>query len=247
MIKVLLADDHVLVRQGMRRLLEFEPDIDIVGEAGDGQEAIELIDSLSPDIILMDLRMPVMSGIDAVHLLKRKGLSHKVIALSFYEPMLGMAIDAGVGGYMLKDFNRTELVKAIHLVYGGEIALSHDLWSNPDERPYILKRLRERFDNKQVEYAEEAVGVVIVIQQPGNSRPLLKFLSRLARQTKTEILEMTSTPHDEIRLLVSVQDEEELRNQISTWQEVSHAWEDGVVGGNGERSKSYLRVVLVED
>ena len=132
-------------------------------------------------------------------------------------------------------------------MHGGEIALSRDLWSSPSERPYILKRLRDRFDNKQVEFAEGAMGVVVVIQQSGNSRALLKFLSRLARQSKTEILEMTPTPNDEIRLLVSVQDEEELRNQISTWQEVSHAREDGVVEGEGKRSRSYLRVVLVGD
>ena len=245
-IKVLLADDHVLIRQGMRRILEFEPDIEVVGEAGDGQQAIELIDSLSPDIILMDLRMPVMNGIDAVHLLKRKGLSHKVIALSFYEAMLGMAIDAGLGGYLLKDFHRGELVKAIRLVFGGEVALSHGLWSNPDEGPNILKRLRERFGNKPVQSPNEASGIVIITQPPAESGGLLRFLSRLARLPDAEILEMTPTPHAEILLRVSVLNEEEFRNHISTWPEVRYAWEDSVAERTGQRTQSYLRVLLEE-
>ena len=142
-ISVLLVDDHEMARAGLRRLLDMEPDIQVVGEASDGQEVVSKVQSLSPDVILMDVKMPKVSGIDATRLIKRSGLGGKVIVLSFIEEYLAQAIEAGADGYLTKDVGRDELVKAIRRVNQGDLVLGTSLMSNPEVGEHIVKRLQE--------------------------------------------------------------------------------------------------------
>jgi len=130
-IKVLLADDHCILRQALRYLLESTSEIEVVGEAQNGKEAVGLASSLKPDVVLMDIAMPVLNGIDAAYEIKKKKSEIKVLILSMYatEEYAKMAIKAGVDGYISKDISSKELMEAIRAVYKGEIFLQADLAS----------------------------------------------------------------------------------------------------------------------
>ena len=124
-IRVLIADDHTIVRKGIRALLETEPDIEIVGEARDGSEAIALTLSLCPDVVLMDLVMPRLDGIEATRQIGVKQPGSRVLVLTSFaaDEKVFPAIKAGALGYLLKDSDPEVLVEAIHQVYRGESSL----------------------------------------------------------------------------------------------------------------------------
>lgn len=119
-IRLLLADDQVLFRQGLRTILESEPDLEVVGEAGDGLEAVELSRTRQPDVVLMDIRMPRMDGVEATRRIRHAG-GAQVIILSTYDDdaLVFEALRVGAAGYLLKDFPAEELVKAIRTVHHG--------------------------------------------------------------------------------------------------------------------------------
>ncbi|MGY1425379.1 response regulator [Lysobacter sp. A289] len=120
-ITVLIVDDQTLVRQGVRSLLELAEGIEVVAEAGDGKHAVELIPQIQPDVVLMDMRMPVMSGLEALQELARRGqLPPTIILTTFDDDQMVLAgIKAGAKGYMLKDVSLEQLVGAIQTVAGG--------------------------------------------------------------------------------------------------------------------------------
>jgi two-component system response regulator DegU len=120
-IKVLLVDDQQLVREGLRRMMDIEDDIRVIGEASSGEEAIVKAKDLAPDVILMDIRMRGMNGIEATRQLKEQGCSAKVIILTIYEDKyLEQSAEAGAIGYLLKDLDREDLAKAIRLAHAGQ-------------------------------------------------------------------------------------------------------------------------------
>ena len=124
-IRVLLVDDHAIVRDGIRALLALQPDIAVAGEASNGRDAVALADSLRPDVILMDLVMPGMDGIEAIGLIVAGQPASRILVLTSFsaEDKVFPAIKAGAMGYLLKDCNSEELVRAIHQVYRGESSL----------------------------------------------------------------------------------------------------------------------------
>lgn len=121
MIKVMLVDDQTLVRQGVKSLLYLANSIDVVAEASDGQQAIELIPQIAPDVVLMDMRMPVKSGLEAIQELNAlKQLPPTIILTTFDDDELVLAgVKAGARGYLLKDVSLEQLVDAIHVVAKG--------------------------------------------------------------------------------------------------------------------------------
>ncbi len=120
-INVLLADDHGLVREGLRKLLEIEPDIRVVGEASDGLEALKMVDELSPDVVVMDISMPVADGIAATREIVRRRPETRVIVLTMHteDGHAVRAIQAGARGYLLKNTKATEVLSAIRAVHKG--------------------------------------------------------------------------------------------------------------------------------
>jgi DNA-binding NarL/FixJ family response regulator len=121
-IRVFLCDDHVLFRQGIKKLLELEPDITVVGEANNGQGMLDMLKKAGPDIILMDIGMPKMDGVTATYKAKKILPHTKIIILTVYEdgPHIFQAIKAGAMGYLLKDVSVDELLEAIRRVNKGE-------------------------------------------------------------------------------------------------------------------------------
>ena len=129
-IRILLVDDHQVVREGLRRMLELEEDIRVVGEAANARETLTQVELLSPEVILMDIKMPEVDGLELTRQLKQKQPSCNVIMLTLYDEYLPQAIEAGATGYMLKDIKREELVRAIRVVHEGrsplDLSLSRD-------------------------------------------------------------------------------------------------------------------------
>lgn len=120
-IKVILADDHTLVRKGIRAMLESDPEIRVVGEADNGLQALEQARELSPDIVVMDVRMPEMSGLEACARLSSYAPGSKSIILSMHdsEDYVLQSLSAGAWGYLLKDIDKSEFIKALKQVYTG--------------------------------------------------------------------------------------------------------------------------------
>jgi NarL family two-component system response regulator LiaR len=124
-IRVLIADDHAVVRQGLRAFLELQDEIEVVAEAADGEEALDAVQRLAPDVVLMDLVMPRLDGIEAIRRLRERAPAARVIVLtSFGDERVLPAIRAGAAGYLLKDVQPPELVRAIRAVHGGESLLA---------------------------------------------------------------------------------------------------------------------------
>jgi two-component system response regulator NreC len=125
-IRILLADDHTILRAGIRLLLEGEPDMLVVGEAEDGRTAVKLVCQLKPDIVLMDIAMPLLNGLEATRQIKHDHPRVKVLILTMHEneEYIRQALTSGAMGYILKDAAARELLDAIHTVQRGEAVLS---------------------------------------------------------------------------------------------------------------------------
>ena len=137
MIRVLLADDQALVRGGFRMILEARDDFEVVGEAANGVEAVELALRVQPDVILMDVRMPVLDGVEATRRLVASGSPARVLILTTFDldEYVHAAIRAGASGFLLKDVEPEELVAAVRVVADGDALLA----------PSVTRRLLERF------------------------------------------------------------------------------------------------------
>jgi len=140
-IKVLLAEDHVVVRQGIRELIQREEDIEIVGEVGDGEEAVQAAEQLEPDVILMDIAMPKLNGIEATRRIKESHPSISILVLTAYdnEEFIFALLEAGAAGYLLKNVQSRQLLNAIRSVYDGESVLHPTIASVRELIPSLLK------------------------------------------------------------------------------------------------------------
>jgi DNA-binding NarL/FixJ family response regulator len=128
-VRIIIADDHILVREGIQAMLESEPDLEVIGEAADGREALELCRELCPDLVLMDVRMPVMDGLEATRKIKRECPETSVLMVTTYESSdyLFEAIKAGAAGYVLKNVSKPQLSNALRRVLSGESPLNQEL------------------------------------------------------------------------------------------------------------------------
>jgi DNA-binding NarL/FixJ family response regulator len=136
-IRVLICDDQALVRAGFRSILEARPDVEVVGEAENGAEAVALAERRAPDVILMDIRMPVLDGVDATRRLVADGSPARILVLTTFDldEYVHAAIRAGASGFLLKDVTPAKLLEAIRIVAAGDALLA----------PSVTRRLLERF------------------------------------------------------------------------------------------------------
>ncbi len=151
-IRIILADDHVILRQGTRQLLEHESDMDVVGEASDGAEAVELVSELKPDVVIIDVAMPGMNGIEATKKIKEILPGTKILVLTGYDydEYIFSLLEIGAAGYLLKDVSGDELVGAIRAVYMGEPVL----------HPTVMRKLMDRCKTMSPRQTETPVGVL---------------------------------------------------------------------------------------
>jgi DNA-binding NarL/FixJ family response regulator len=148
-IRVVLADDHAVVRKGIREFLEEEGDIQVVGEGANGQEAIELVAELRPDVAVLDIRMPAITGIEATRRIKAQYPTVKVLVLTAYDddPYIFALLKAGGSGYILKTAGSSELVQAIRAVHRGESVLD----------PAVTQKVMAQFTTGRPAGAQEMV------------------------------------------------------------------------------------------
>lgn len=128
-IKIVIADDHRMVREGIKQLLELEGDISVIGEAGDGVTCLNVIEDLNPEVVLLDINMPQMNGLQVLQKLKEKKCSSRILILTIHNEIeyLMKAVDIGVDGYILKDSESDVLRKAIFAVKSGESYIQSEL------------------------------------------------------------------------------------------------------------------------
>ncbi len=158
-IRILLVEDHVVVREGTRRLLEAETDLKVVGEAGDGEEAVRLATQVEPDVVIMDVAMPKLSGIEATKQIKAILPSVAVLILTGYDydEYIFSLLEAGAAGYLLKNVSGDELVNAIRAVHNGEPALHPAIMSKlmrqfkPSIAEQVVRRPIETLSNREME------------------------------------------------------------------------------------------------
>jgi two-component system NarL family response regulator len=164
-IRILVAEDHVIARTGVSTIVNMQPDMRIVGEAANGQQAIELHRSLQPDVTLLDIRMPILNGIQAAAAIRRDSPRARLIALSTYggDEDIRRALHAGVHAYLTKDVLHDELLKAIRAVHGGNTYLPAGVAAalaaqvpRPDlstRELQVLELIVKGLANKQIAYA----------------------------------------------------------------------------------------------
>jgi two-component system response regulator NreC len=147
-ISIFLADDHTIVRQGLAKLIEAEPNLKVIGEAENGRQAVSKVERLNPDIVIMDIAMPLLNGIEATRQIKKLSPQTKVIILSMHshDRYISELISIGASGYLLKDSTGGEIVKAISAAMKGDVYLSPSISRRVVENYLTLKKTSSRED-----------------------------------------------------------------------------------------------------
>lgn len=178
-IRTLIADDHELFRRGLRMVLDDEPDIDVLGEAGDGDAAIALAREHAPDVVVMDVRMPVRSGIDATRAIKEElpGTKILVLTISDEEDDLYEAIKAGANGYLLKEISIDEIGHAVRSVNGGQSLISPSMASKLlDEFAAMIKKEEQKEQVPAPRLTPREMEVLQHVAQGMNNREIARTL-----------------------------------------------------------------------
>lgn len=155
-IRLLIADDHPVVRNGLRGMLSSQPDFEVVGEAEDGAAAVRMTAKLTPQVVLMDLRMPLLDGVEAIHEIKSNQPNVQVLVLTTYDSDADIlpAVEAGATGYLLKDCSREELFRGIRAAAQGESVLA------PLVAARLMGQMRALAEEKLSEREIEVLGLV---------------------------------------------------------------------------------------
>jgi NarL family two-component system response regulator LiaR len=193
-LKIVLADDHQVVRQGLRTFLELYDDVRVVGEAEDGARCVEVVRREKPDVVLMDLVMPVMDGIEAIRKLRELDLGARVIVLTSFaeDDKVFPAIRAGASSYLLKDVSPDDLIQAIRAVHRGETRL----------HPEIARRLMEEVAQGRVsrgpaalDLSERELEVLRLVAEGRSNRDIAGLLVISEKTVKTHVSNILSKLH----------------------------------------------------
>jgi two-component system, NarL family, nitrate/nitrite response regulator NarL len=184
-IKVIIADDHSMVREGLRSILAGKENIIVIGEASDGFEVINMAKELSPDIILMDISMPVMNGIEATKILHKELSKVKVIILSMHnnKEYVLQSIKAGAKGYVLKNNSSSELVQSIEIVSNGEAFFSKEV-SQMVLNEFVTKSNKNPLKSKG-ELSSRETEILVLVAKGRNTREIADILSLSQRTVET--------------------------------------------------------------
>jgi DNA-binding NarL/FixJ family response regulator len=195
MIRVLLVDDQPLIRRGLRALLKPEPDLEIVGEAENGERAIEILQTIEADVILMDIRMPIMDGVAATQAIVPAYPNTKILILTTFDDTayVTQALQNGASGYLLKDTPAPELVSAIGLIHKGYTQLSpgiaQKLLTPPPTPPSQVSSPQAQVQTPLTPREEE---ILSLIAQGSNNREIAQFLYISEKTVKNHITNLLS-------------------------------------------------------
>ncbi|BCL81174.1 DNA-binding response regulator [Ktedonobacteria bacterium brp13] len=182
-IRIVVVDDHSIVREGLRLFLGLDPELEIVGEAANGVEAVEQARTLQPDVILMDLLMPVMDGIAAITAIRREFPEMEVLALTsvLERGSVVQAIRAGAIGYLLKDTQAHELRKAI------KAAAAHQVQLSPQAASYLMRQIRTSDAEPQEALTERETEVLCLLAQGKSNKEIARSLHLVEDTVKTHV------------------------------------------------------------
>jgi DNA-binding NarL/FixJ family response regulator len=181
MIRVVLADDHAVVRQGLRTFLDLQDDIEVVAEAADGREAVEATERLDPDVVLLDLVMPNLDGLGALKSL-RDARARIIVLTSFGDDdKLFAALRGGAAGYLLKDVQPTELVRAIRSAHAGESPLS------PAVATRIVEEVAQGATNAHDDLTPRELDVLMLIARGRSNKVIARELGVAEKTVKTHV------------------------------------------------------------
>lgn len=193
-IRILLVDDHQVVRDGLRNMLAEEADMEIIGQSAGGEEALTQIAEHSPNIILMDIKMPRMNGIQLAYLVKQKKPDCGIIMLTLYDEYLTQAMGAGARGYLLKDISREELIRAIRQVHRGEVVISKDIATRPQPESERRDGEPEECLLPQPDSPDTMLEEVqLVIPPPVDVNQIIRITTQVEELLQTRILQVVGS------------------------------------------------------
>ena len=177
-IRIVIADDHAVVREGTRLLLEREQDMEVVGEASDGEQAVNLIRKHIPDVAVLDISMPKISGIEVTKRIKPELPSIAILILTAYDndEYIFAVLEAGAAGYLLKDVPGREIVSAIRSVYSGESVLHPSVASKVIRRA-VIGSMKSSHDKQEIELSEREIEVLRLAAKGFNNKDIAENLS----------------------------------------------------------------------
>ena len=182
-INILMADDHPVVRAGIRGMLETQPDFDVVAEAENGREALEQVSRLKPDVVLMDLRMPEMDGVEAISKLKESFPEIYILVLTTYDTDADIvrAVEAGATGYLLKDAPRDELFRAVRATARGETVLA------PPVAARLMGKVR---DDGKTALSSREIDVLMLVARGASNQDVGKKLHISTATVKSHLIQI---------------------------------------------------------
>jgi two-component system, NarL family, response regulator LiaR len=203
-IRVLIVDDHEVVRQGLRGFLEVQEDIELAGEAADGIMAMEMVMKFSPDVVLMDLVMPRLDGIEAIRQIKATNPNTKVIVLTSFtdDKKVFPAIQAGACSYLLKDISPNNLVEAIRAAHRGEARLHPDITRKLMEQ--VTHPANSARSAQPEDLTEREIGVVRLVAQGRSNHEIAQDLVISEKTVKTHISNILSKLHLDDRTQLAI-------------------------------------------
>jgi DNA-binding NarL/FixJ family response regulator len=205
-VRILIADDHTIVRQGLARLLEDQPQFKVVGEAVDGRMAIEKAQALEPDVIVMDIGMPLLNGIEASRRILKALPKTRILILSMYshEHYIHELLEAGISGYLLKESSGRDIVKAIQAAMKGETFLSPSISrvlvdkylsmrkSSPKEERFnqLSNREREIFQLIAEGHSSKSIGQILCVSQSTVKTHRRKIMEKLEVENPAQLIHL---------------------------------------------------------
>ena len=199
-IRILIADDHALMRVGIRSMLEMQRDMTVVGEAEDGQDAIDLTDRLDPDVVVMDLMMPVVSGADAIRRIRETNGLVRIVILSSYGATVDMAraLDYGANGALQKESPSGELIAAIRAVVAGKTAVAPEIARTRED---LFRTLQ--FTDKQLQVlgllskglSDKEIGKQLNISRAGVQKHIAALFAKLGAANRAEATKIAYETH----------------------------------------------------
>ena len=229
-IRILLVDDHQVVRDGLQHMLEQEEDMEVVSDCSSAEEALFLTEITSPNIVLMDIKMPDVDGIELTRRLLEKQPSCKVIMMTLYHEYLSEAIDAGAAGYLLKDIKRAELTQAIRQVHHGQVVISDS----------VRKQAAGYFPPEHNGSSTMVEELQIITPPLIDANQLMGFVSRAEEILQSRILQMVGSLQGGTAITIPLPEPTPLENIINILGEMS---EVGTIGEKPLTEEAYPRLL----